>query len=86
MPDLDVARQLIRAAGKPLAAPSANTSGKRSASSAQEVLEDLDGKFDMVIDGGACRIGVASTVVDMTGERPVILREGVITAAMIEEA
>ena len=86
MPDLDVARQLIRAAGKPLAAPSANTSGKRSASSAQEVLEDLDGKIDMVIDGGACRIGVASTVVDMTGERPVILREGVITAAMIEEA
>ena len=86
MPDLDVARQLIRAAGKPLAAPSANTSGKRSASSAQEVLEDLDGKIDMVIDGGACRIGVASTVVDMTGERPVILREDVITAAMIEEA
>lgn len=86
MPDLELTRQLIREAGKPLAAPSANTSGKRSAASAQEVLEDLDGKIDMVIDGGECRIGVASTVVDMTGKTPRILREGVITAEMIEQA
>ena len=86
MPDLELTRELIRAAGKPLAAPSANTSGKRSAVSTQEVLEDLDGKIDMVIDGGTCQIGVASTVVDMTGAVPKILREGVITAEMIEQA
>ena len=86
MPDLELTRDLIRAAGKPLAAPSANTSGKRSAVCAQDVLEDLDGKIDMVIDGGACRIGVASTVVDMTGKTPKILREGVITAEMIAQA
>lgn len=86
MPDLELTRDLICAAGKPLAAPSANTSGKRSAVSAQDVLEDLDGKIDMVIDGGACRIGVASTVVDMTGKTPKILREGVITAEMIAQA
>lgn len=86
MPDLELTRDLICAAGKPLAAPSANTSGKRSAVCAQDVLEDLDGKIDMVIDGGACRIGVASTVVDMTGKTPKILREGVITAEMIAQA
>lgn len=86
MPDLKVTRDLIRAAGKPLAAPSANTSGKRSAVCAQEVLEDLNGKIDMVIDGGTCPVGVASTVVDMTGDTPRILREGVITAEMIAQA
>ena len=86
MPDLEVTRDLIRAAGKPLAAPSANASGKRSAVTAEDVLDDLDGKIDMVIDGGTCDIGVASTVVDMTGDVPVILREGVITKEMIEQA
>lgn len=86
MPDLTVTRELIRAAGAPLAAPSANTSGKRSSVSAQEVLEDLDGKIDMLIDGGTCPVGVASTVVDMTGDVPKILREGVITAEMIAQA
>ncbi|MBO4835519.1 MAG: threonylcarbamoyl-AMP synthase, partial [Lachnospiraceae bacterium] len=86
MPDLEVTRELIRAAGKPLAAPSANTSGKRSAVTAEDVLEDLDGKIDILIDGGACDIGVASTVVDMTGKEPVILREGVITKEMIDLA
>lgn len=86
MPDMEVTRDLIRAAGKPLAAPSANESGKRSAVTAEDVLEDLDGKIDMLIDGGACDIGVASTVVDMTGSAPVILREGVITKEMIDRA
>ncbi|MBR3361053.1 MAG: threonylcarbamoyl-AMP synthase [Lachnospiraceae bacterium] len=86
MPDMELTRELICAAGKPLAAPSANTSGKRSSVSAREVLEDLDGKIDMVIDGGTCPVGVASTVVDMTGDTPVILREGVITAEMIAQA
>ncbi|MCQ2512229.1 MAG: threonylcarbamoyl-AMP synthase [Lachnospiraceae bacterium] len=86
MPDLDVTLKIIEAAGLPLAAPSANTSGKRSSVSAEDVLEDLNGKINMIIDGGACRVGLASTVVDMTGGRPKILREGVITQEMIDEA
>ena len=86
MPDLDVTLKIIEAAGLPLAAPSANTSGKRSSVTAEDVSEDLDGKIDMIIDGGACKVGLASTVVDMTGNRPKILREGVITQEMIDEA
>ncbi|MCQ2530589.1 MAG: threonylcarbamoyl-AMP synthase [Lachnospiraceae bacterium] len=86
MPDLDVTLKIIEAAGLPLAAPSANTSGKRSSVTAEDVSEDLDGKIDMIIDGGACKVGLASTVVDMTGDRPKILREGVITQEMIDEA
>ena len=86
MPDLDVTLKIIEAAGFPLAAPSANTSGKRSSVLAQEVAEDLSGKIDMIIDGGACKVGLASTVVDMTGEYPKILREGVITQEMIDQA
>lgn len=84
MPASEVARNLIKAAKAPLAAPSANTSGKRSATSAQDVLEDLDGKIDMLVDGGTCDIGIASTVVDMTTTPFKILREGVITKDMIE--
>lgn len=79
MPDLEVTRELISYVGKPLAAPSANTSGKRSSVTLEDVLEDLDGKIDAVIDGGKCDIGLASTVVDMTKDKLVILREGVIT-------
>lgn len=86
MPDLDVTLKIIEAAGLPLAAPSANTSGKRSSVTAEDVSEDLNGKIDMIIDGGACKVGLASTVVDMTGESPKILREGVITQKMIDEA
>lgn len=86
MPDLDVTLKIIEAAGLPLAAPSANTSGKRSSVTAEDVLEDLNGKIDMIIDGGACKVGLASTVVDMTGECPKILRQGVITQKMIDEA
>ena len=63
MPDLDVTRELISLVGKPLAAPSANTSGKRSGVTLEDVLEDLDGKIDAVVDGGRCDIGLASTVV-----------------------
>ncbi len=85
MPDLDTTLKIIEAAGLPLAAPSANTSGKRSSVTAEDVAEDLNGKIDMIIDGGACKVGLASTVVDMTGERPKILREGVITQEMIDE-
>lgn len=85
MPSSDVARNIIKAAGMPLATPSANTSGKRSSVTAKDVEEDLDGKIDMLIDGGACDIGIASTVVDVTKEPFEILREGVITKEMIEK-
>lgn len=86
MPDLPAAVQLIRKAGHPLAAPSANTSGKRSSVTAEDVKEDLLGKVEMILDGGACPVGVSSTVVDLTGDEPVILREGIITKTMIDEA
>ena len=86
MPDSRPAVKLLEAAGVPLAAPSANISGKRSAVSAEEVIADLAGRVDMILDGGICPVGLSSTVVDLTGERPVILREGSITKTMIDEA
>ena len=85
MPDSETARMLIRLAGSPLAAPSANTSGKRSAVTAEDVKEDLAGKIDFLLDGGRCPIALSSTVVDLTGEKPEILREGSITKRMIDE-
>ena len=85
MPESECARMVIAYAGYPLAAPSANLSGRRSSVTAADVREDLDGKIDMVIDGGECSIGISSTVLDLTGDEPKILREGVITAEMIEE-
>lgn len=86
MPDFPPALQLLEAAGAPLAAPSANLSGKRSAVTAGDVLEDLDGRIDLLLDGGTCPVGVSSTVVDLTGEAPLVLREGVISKKMIDEA
>ena len=85
MPDSETARKLIRLAGSPLAAPSANTSGKRSAVTAEDVKEDLAGKIDFLLDGGTCPIALSSTVIDLTGETPKILREGSITKQMIDE-
>ena len=75
-PDCDVTRQIIRLAGIPLAAPSANISGKPSTTTAQHVLHDHDGKIDAVVDGGPCRVGVESTIVDLTEDRPRLLRPG----------
>lgn len=86
MPDSQTAVKLLEAAGVPLAAPSANTSGKRSSVSAEDVIADLAGRVDMILDGGRCPVGISSTVVDLTGESPVILREGSITKTMIDEA
>lgn len=86
MPDCSVTISLIKEAGSPLAAPSANLSGKRSSVTAEDVKEDLEGRIDFLLDGGRCPVGLSSTVVDLTGEEPVILREGVITKGMIEEA
>lgn len=85
MPKSEIALAIIRAAGTPVAAPSANPSGEKPPATAQEVLAGLGGKIPLVVDGGACRFGEASTVVDCTGERAKILREGVISAEQIEK-
>jgi L-threonylcarbamoyladenylate synthase len=79
VPDHPVATALLRAAAIPVAAPSANRSGRPSPTTAAHVLEDLGPAVDIVLDGGACPVGVESTVVDARGERPVVLREGTIT-------
>ncbi len=75
-PDSAVTREIIRRAGVPIAAPSANISGKPSTTTAQHVLHDHDGKIDAIVDGGSCRVGVESTIVDLTEERPRLLRPG----------
>ncbi len=85
MPEHKIARALIRQSGVFVAAPSANTSGRPSPTKAEHVMEDLCGKVDMVIDGGSVGIGLESTIVDVSGEIPVILRPGYITKKMLEE-
>ena len=80
MPAADIARQLIGEAGTPIAAPSANTSGRPSPTTAEDVLEDMDGRIAAVIMGEQCDVGIESTVVDMTSEIPTVLRPGIITA------
>lgn len=72
-------REIIRLAGVPIAAPSANLSGKPSTTTAQHVLHDMDGKIEAIVDGGACQVGVESTIVDLTGNPPRLLRPGGIT-------
>lgn len=84
MPDNKVAFLLIKRAGVPVVAPSANISGNKPPVSAKEVLRGLGGEIDIVIDGGKTKIGVESTVVDMTGRIPKILREGAISKTEIE--
>ena len=79
MPANGIARKLIRAAGGFVAAPSANRSGRPSPTAARFCVEDMNGRADMIIDGGDCVIGLESTIVDLTGEAPVILRPGNIT-------
>ncbi|WP_110954228.1 L-threonylcarbamoyladenylate synthase [Anaerosinus massiliensis] len=83
MPNHEVARALIRLAGVPLAAPSANTSGRPSPTNAEAVLADLEGKIGAVIDGGNCVFGLESTIVDCTGEVPTVLRPGAVTMEML---
>ena len=84
MPSHPVAYELIRRSGILIAAPSANASGRPSPTLAAHVREDLDGRIDMILDGGDCRYGIESTIVDMTGEVPVVLRPGYITEEMLE--
>ncbi len=84
MPCHPAALAVIRAAGVPLAAPSANTSGKPSPTTAQHVKEDMQGKIDAILDGGECAVGVESTVVDMVADPPRILRPGGITREQLQ--
>ncbi len=84
-PDNAVTREIIRLSGVPIAAPSANISGKPSTTTAQHVLHDHDGKIAAVVDGGPCRVGVESTIVDLTEERPRLLRPGGITPEQLLE-
>jgi L-threonylcarbamoyladenylate synthase len=85
IPANEVALGLLRKAGVPVVAPSANLSGGRSPVSAQEALKDLDGMIDTILDSGPTTVGVESTVVDMTVSPPKILREGAISAEEIFE-
>lgn len=84
MPDHKIAREIIRAGGGYIAAPSANTSGRPSPTSARHVQDDLDGRIDMIVDGGTVKIGVESTILDMTVTPPMILRPGAVTKEMLE--
>lgn len=79
-PSHPVAQSLIRAAGIPIAAPSANLSGKPSPTCAAHVIDDLTGRVDMIIDGGSCEIGLESTIVKLEGDDAILLRPGAITA------
>ena len=85
MPSHPVARELIRLSGVPIAAPSANRSGRPSPTEAKHVLEDMNGRIPLILDGGKANVGVESTVLDMTGEMPVILRPGGVTPEMLEK-
>ena len=83
VPAHPVALALLRAAGVPLAAPSANRSGRPSPTTAQHVLDDLGDAVDLIVDGGECTLGVESTVVDTRGDLPIMLREGSVTREML---
>ncbi len=85
MPAHPVALELIRKSGVPIAAPSANRSQTISPTTAQHVEESLGDKVDMIIDGGACRVGVESTIIDLTGKNAVLLRAGGITVEELED-
>ena len=84
-PDNAVTREIIRLSGCPIAAPSANISGKPSTTTAGHVLHDHNGKIDAVVDGGPCRVGLESTIVDLTEDRPRLLRPGGITPEQLIE-
>ena len=85
MPVAPVANRLIALAGVPVAAPSANTSGRPSPTTADHVWQDMQGRIDMIIDGGPVGIGVESTIVDVSGPVPAVLRPGAITMEMLRE-
>ncbi|MCM1544331.1 MAG: L-threonylcarbamoyladenylate synthase [Ruminococcus sp.] len=84
MPSHPIARAIIEKAGVPLAAPSANTSGKPSPTTAKHVKDDLYGKIDAIVDGGDCSVGVESTVISLAANPPRLLRPGGVTPEMLE--
>ena len=84
-PDNDLTRAIIREAGVPIAAPSANISGKPSPTTAQHVYHDMAGKIEAIVDGGPCSVGVESTIVDLTGDIPRLLRPGGVTPEELKE-
>ena len=83
MPSHPVAREMLRICALPIAAPSANLSTRPSPTTAAHVYEDMNGRIPLILDGGACEVGVESTVLDMTGDIPTVLRPGAITPEMI---
>ena len=85
MPSHPVAMALLKACNLPIAAPSANRSGKPSPTSAKHVFDDMDGRIPLIIDGGESDVGLESTVISLVGEKPCILRPGGVTKAMLEE-
>jgi len=85
MPNHPVALALIRAGGGYVAAPSANTSGRPSPTRARHVMDDLNSRIDMVIDGGEVGIGIESTIIDLTGEVPTVLRPGFVNMEMLQD-
>ena len=86
LPDNEIAQALISASCCPIAAPSANLSGGPSPTRAKDVIADMMGRVDAIIEGDDCRVGIESTVLDLSGEEPTILRPGIITAEAIEAA
>ena len=84
-PDHPAARAVLTAAGVPVAAPSGNTSGRPSPTTAQAMLEDMDGKINAILDGGPCKVGVESTIIDLTVMPPRLLRPGGVTLEELEE-
>ena len=85
MPSNKIAAELIRQSGGYIAAPSANLSGRPSPTEAKYCIEDLDGRVDMIIDGGQVGIGLESTIIDLTSDKPMILRPGYVTQQMLED-
>jgi tRNA threonylcarbamoyl adenosine modification protein (Sua5/YciO/YrdC/YwlC family) len=84
MPDHEIALRLVQESQCTIAAPSANIEGNDPPSTCQDALRDLDGLVDVAIDGGTAKIGIGSSVVDLTGEKPSVLRDGAITQADVE--
>jgi len=85
-PDHPVTRAIIEAAGVPVAAPSGNTSGRPSPTTAGHMAEDMDGRIDAIVDGGPCSVGVESTIVDLTVMPPRLLRPGGVTLEQLRDA
>ena len=85
MPSDEIAREIIRASGTYIAAPSANLSGRPSPTKAEHVIEDLSGRIEMIVDGGDSDIGLESSIIDLSGEMPLILRPGFITKEDFEQ-